>query len=215
MGFNRIFLIATISVLSVSLVLAYDPSPLQDICVADKDSKVFVNGVACKNPANVTADDFSFSGLDKAGNTTNKLGVAVNLVNVDKLPGLNTNALSVARIDYAPNGLNPPHTHPRATETLVVLEGSLFVGFVTTANKLYSKVLNAGDVFVFPIGLVHFQYNNGSCNAVGLASLSSQNPGTIRVANALFGTTPPISDDILAKALGVDKNIVDSIQSEF
>lgn len=149
------------------------------------------------------------------GNTSNKLGSAVNLVNVQKLPGLNTYGISLARLDYAPYGLNPPHTHPRATEILVVLEGSLYVSFVTTDNKLFAKVLNKGDVYVFPMGLVHFQYNYGTTNAVAFAGLSSQNPGVIRVADALFGTKPPISDDVLTKTLMVDKNTVDNILSKF
>ncbi|KAJ3697347.1 hypothetical protein LUZ61_001052 [Rhynchospora tenuis] len=211
----RIFLLIALFALSFSFSLGYDPSPLQDICVADKYSQVFVNGVACKNPNQATADDFYFPGLDNPGNTSNKLGSAVNLVNVEKLPGLNTLGISMARIDYAPYGLNPPHTHPRATEILVVLEGSLYVGFVTTDNKLFAKVLNKGDTFVFPIGMVHFQYNYGTTNAVAFAGLSSQNPGTIRVANALFGSKPPISDDVLTKTLMVDKKTVDYIQSQF
>ncbi|CAB4269043.1 unnamed protein product [Prunus armeniaca] len=32
--------------------------------------------------------------------------------------GLNTLGISLTRIDFAPNGLNPPHTHPRASEFL-------------------------------------------------------------------------------------------------
>jgi quercetin dioxygenase-like cupin family protein len=176
---------------------------------------VFVNGVACKDPNQITVDDFYFSGLDKPGNTSNKLGSAVNLVNVQKLAGLNTFGISLARLDFAPYGLNPPHTHPRATEVLVVLEGSLYVGFVTTDNKLFAKVLNKGDVYVFPMGLIHFQYNKGTTNAVAFASLSSQNPGVIRVADALFATKPPISDDVLTKTLNVDQNTVHYIQSQF
>ncbi|MBA0859708.1 hypothetical protein Goshw_009854, partial [Gossypium schwendimanii] len=35
---------------------------------------------------------------------------------------------------------------------------------------------NGGDVFVFPIGLIHFQQNVGKINAVAFAGLSSQNP---------------------------------------
>ncbi|WKA02855.1 hypothetical protein VitviT2T_021007 [Vitis vinifera] len=64
----------------------------------------------------------------------------------------------MVRIDYEPYGQNPPHTHPRATEIITVLKGTLYVGFVTsyTENHLISKVLNKGDVFVFPIGLIHF-----------------------------------------------------------
>ena len=123
----------------------------------------------------------------------------------------------MARVDYAPYGLNPPHTHPRATEILVVLKGTLYVGFVTSNpdNRLISKVLNKGDVFVFPISLIHFQLNVGHTNAVAIAALGSQNPGVITIANAVFGSNPPISADVLTKAFQLDKNVVDYLQSSF
>ncbi|WOL16229.1 germin-like protein 2-1 [Canna indica] len=167
----------------------------------------------------VKAEDFFFGGL-KPGNTTNKLGSSVNLVNVDKIAGLNTLGISLARIDFAPFGLNPPHTHPRATEILTVIEGELYVGFVTSnlnggGNKLFTKLLKKGDVFVFPQGLIHFQFNKGHTNAVAIAGLSSQNPGAITIANAVFGSKPPISDDVLAKAFQVDKKTVDWLQAQF
>ncbi|KAJ0975813.1 hypothetical protein J5N97_017778 [Dioscorea zingiberensis] len=60
--------------MSTSNSMAYDSSPLQDFCVADKNSQLFINGLVCKNPKLVSADDFSFSGLDIAGDTTNRLG---------------------------------------------------------------------------------------------------------------------------------------------
>ncbi|KAL6888622.1 hypothetical protein ACP4OV_009648 [Aristida adscensionis] len=131
---------------------ASDPSLLQDFCVADKTSPVHVNGFACKAAMDVAAEDFFFTGLHLAGNTTNKQGSAVTAANVAQIPGLNTMGISMVPIDYAPNGLNPPHTHPRATEILIVLEGSLYVGFVTSNpnNTLISKIIRKGDVFVFP-----------------------------------------------------------------
>ncbi|KAL9403144.1 hypothetical protein Peur_000116 [Populus x canadensis] len=202
--------------LSFSLALALDPSSLQDFCVADGDSNVVVNGLACKYPKNVQASHFSFSGLHLAGNTSNGVGSKVTAVNVVQIPGLNTLGISVARIDYAPSGINPPHTHPRASEILTVLEGSLEVGFVTSnpGNRLITKVLQKGDVFVFPINLVHFQRNVGKSNAVALAALSSQNAGVITIANAVFGTNPEIPDDILAKAFQLDKNQLYSLTVE-
>ncbi|KAJ9177414.1 hypothetical protein P3X46_012639 [Hevea brasiliensis] len=205
--------------LASSFASAYDPSPLQDFCVAIKDAKdgVFVNGKFCKDSMLVTANDFSFSGLNIAGNTSNQVGSNVTLLNVDKIPGLNTLGISLARIDFAPyGGLNPPHTHPRATEILIVLEGTLYVGFVTSnPNRLITKVLNAGDVFVFPIGLIHFQFNIGKTNAVAIAALSSQNPGVITIANAVFGSNPPINPDVLTKAFQLDKNVVNYLQKQF
>ena len=176
-----------------------------------------MNGKFCKDLATVTANDFFFPGLNIVGNTaTSKLGSSVNLVNVDKLPGLNTLGISLARLDFAPYGLNPPHIHPRGTELLVVMEGTLLVGFVTSnPNKLFTKVLNKGDVFVFPIGLIHFQFNIGKTNAVAFAGLNSQNPGLITIANAVFGSNPPINTDVLVKAFQLDKNVVDYLQKQF
>ncbi|VAI53155.1 unnamed protein product [Triticum turgidum subsp. durum] len=198
-------------------VAASDPSLLQDFCVADKTSQVRVNGLPCKDATEVVAEDFFFSGLHVAGNTANKQGSAVTAVNVAQIGGLNTMGISLVRIDYAPNGLNPPHTHPRSTEILTVLEGCLHVGFVTSnpENRHFTKVLTKGDVFVFPKGLVHYQFNNGNTHAVAIAALSSQNPGVITVANAVFGSEPAISDDVITKAFQVEKNTVDWIQAQF
>ncbi|GAU33315.1 hypothetical protein TSUD_165800 [Trifolium subterraneum] len=198
-----IYFLVCILALASSIAFAYDPSPLQDFCVAIQDPKdgVFVNGKFCKDPALVKAEDF-FKHIEPA-NTSNPLGSQVTPVAVDQLFGLNTLGISLARIDFAPKGLNPPHTHPRGSEILIVLEGTLYVGFVTSnqdKNRLFTKVLNKGDVFVFPIGLIHFQLNVGYGNAVAIAGLSSQNPGTITIANALFKSNPAISDEVLTKA---------------
>ncbi|XP_021809140.1 germin-like protein subfamily 1 member 11 [Prunus avium] len=184
----------------------------------DLDVLMFVNGKFCKDPKLANADDFFFSGLQIARSTQNPLGSTVTAVNVDQIAGLNTLGISLARIDFARNGLNPPHTHPRATEILLVLEGTLYVGFVTSNadnNRLFTKVLNKGDVFVFPIGLIHFQLNVGEGNAVAQAALSSQNPGVITIANAVFGSDPPINPEVLAKAFQVDNKAVEYLQKQF
>ncbi|XP_028785204.1 germin-like protein subfamily 1 member 13 [Neltuma alba] len=211
-----ISLIALLTLAS-SFASAYDPSPLQDFCVGVNDTKhgVFVNGKFCKDPKLVKADDFFFHIME--GNTSNPLGSQVTQVSVNEFPGLNTLGISLARIDYAPYGLNPPHIHPRATEVLTVLEGTLMVGFVASNqndNRLFTKVLNKGDVFVFPFGMIHFQLNVGHDNAVALSSLSSQNPGVITIAKAVFGSTPPISRDVLTKAFQVDQNIIAYLQKQ-
>ncbi|KAK8712844.1 hypothetical protein V6N13_148072 [Hibiscus sabdariffa] len=214
--------IQALSILALASPFAYasDPSPLQDFCVAINDPKdgVFVNGKFCRDPKLAKADDFYYSGLNVPRNTSNPVGSTVTPVNVAQIPGLNTLGISLARIDFAPNGgLNPPHTHPRATEILLVVEGTLYVGFVTSNidNRLITKVLYPGDVFVFPQGLVHFQFNVGNTNAVAFAGLSSQNPGVITIANAVFGSNPPINPDLLVKAFQLDKNVVKNLQSNF
>ncbi|GMN25875.1 hypothetical protein TIFTF001_001095 [Ficus carica] len=206
--------------LSAYIACAYDPGPLQDFCVAIDDPKhlLFVNGKFCKNPELVKAEDFFFRGLNIPRDTNNAVGSNVTLVNVDNLLGLNTLGVSLARIDYAPYGENPPHTHPRSTEILFVADGTLYVGFVSSnqdENRLFTKILYKGDVFVFPIGLIHFQFNIGKYPAVAFAGFGSQNPGTITIANAVFGSDPPINPEVLAKAFMLDKDVVEKLQKKF
>ncbi|CAH8385098.1 unnamed protein product [Eruca vesicaria subsp. sativa] len=219
MRFSQALILIAILALVVSLAEAYDPSPLQDFCVAIDDlNGVFVNGRFCKDPRRVNAEDFFFSGLNVPGNTNNQVGSNVTTVNVDQIPGLNTMGISLVRIDYAPYGQNPPHTHPRGSEILVLIKGKLYVGFVSSNqdnNRLFAKVLHPGDVFVFPIGMIHFQVNIGKVPAVAFAGLSSQNAGVITIANAVFGSNPPIYPEVLARAFQLDANIVKELQAKF
>ncbi|WCJ32012.1 RmlC-like cupins superfamily protein [Euphorbia peplus] len=204
----------------LTLVSAMDASPLQDFCVAVSDprSDITINGKFCKDPKLATANDFAYSGLHIPGDTNNNLGLNISVMNVDKIAGLNTLGLSLARKDYAPNGgLNPPHVHPRASEILIVVEGTFYAGFVTSNpnNLLISKVLKAGDVFVFPVGLIHFEFNIGDTDGVVISGLSSQNPGIITVPSAVFGSNPSINPNILTKAFQLDKNVVNYLQKTF
>lgn len=210
-------LLCCVLAVACAIAVASDPAPLQDFCVADLNSQVLVNGFACLDPKLVTADNFFLSGLDKPGNVSNLQGSAITPATVGQIPGLNTLGISLVRIDFAPWGIVSPHTHPRATEILVVIEGTLLVGFVTSNpdNKLITKVLQKGDVFVFPEGLIHFQQNVGPGNAFSFSGLSSQNPGVILVPDTVFGSTPHIATDVLAKAFQVDKSIVDQIEAKF
>ncbi|KAL1367638.1 hypothetical protein AAHE18_02G066200 [Arachis hypogaea] len=203
---KAIYFLVGLLTLASSFASAYDPSPLQDFCVAlnDTQNAVFVNGNIFKDLKVVVAEDF-FKHVDP-GNVVNKLGSNVTPVSVNELPGLNTLGISLARLDFAPKGLIPPHTHPRATEILTVVEGT---------NRLFTKVLNKGDVFVFPIGLIHFQLNVGYGNAVAISGLNNQNPGVITVANTVFGSTPPISPEVLTKAFQVDKKVINYLEKQF
>ncbi|XP_068657363.1 germin-like protein subfamily T member 2 [Aristolochia californica] len=208
--------------LIVCLTLAFlspchsDPDPLQDFCVADLDSKVLVNGFTCKPASTVTAQDFFFTGLAKQANTSaNPFGANVTSANVLSFPGLNTLGLSMNRVDYAPGGLNIPHSHPRATELVLVLQGRLFVGFVSTGNLLFSKVVRPGEIFVIPKGLVHFQYNVGKGKALAITVFNSQQPGAVLLSPTLFGSKPTIPGEILAKAFQIDEQLVNDIKSKF
>ncbi|CAH8382065.1 unnamed protein product [Eruca vesicaria subsp. sativa] len=198
----------------VSAVAMAESNMLQDVCVADLSNAVKVNGYTCKDTTQVTPEDFYFQGLATAGAAANtSTGSIVTGATVEKLPGLNTLDLSMSRIDYAPNGLNPPHIHPRASEIIYVLEGQLYVGFVTTAGKLVAKYINKGEVFVFPKGLLHFQKNIGrAAPASVIAAFDSQLPGTQSLVSSLFGA---LSDDILVQSFQFKPKLVKRIKSRY
>ncbi|KAJ8748478.1 hypothetical protein K2173_003374 [Erythroxylum novogranatense] len=198
-----------------SVAISYDPDSLQDICVANPSSGTKVNGFTCKPDANVTEADFFFNGIAKPGVINSTVGSLVTGANVEKIPGLNTQGVSLSRIDYAPQGLNPPHTHPRATEMIFVLEGELDVGFITTGNKLISKHVKIGEIFVFPRGLVHFQKNNEDKPASVISAFNSQLPGTQSLAMTLFASTPAVPDNVLTKAFQIGTKEVEKIKSRF
>jgi hypothetical protein len=68
-----------------------------------------------------------------------------------------------------------------------VLQGELYVGFVSTANQLFATTLNAGDVFVFPKALV--QGGGG-----GPLSSEQLEPGGAAGGARFSGSSPPVSD---------------------
>ncbi|KAE9611886.1 putative germin [Lupinus albus] len=105
------------------------------------------------------------------------------------------------------------HTHPHATEIVFVLEGQLDVGFITTANKLFSKAIKKGEIFVFPKGLVLNQKNIGDNLASVISAFNSQLPGTLSIAAALFTSTLTVPDYVIAKAFQIDTKLVDKIKT--
>jgi quercetin dioxygenase-like cupin family protein len=139
-------------------------------------------------------------------------------LNVNEWPGVNTLGVSMNRVDFAPGGTNPPHIHPRDTEVGFVTRGELLVGIIgshDSGDRYYSRVLRAGETFVIPRGLMHFQFNVGQGEATMVVSFNSQNPGIIFVPQTMFGSSPPIPTPVLAKALRVDADVVDLIKSKF
>ncbi|WOH04439.1 hypothetical protein DCAR_0623848 [Daucus carota subsp. sativus] len=212
MAFNRLLVLMAVAAICCNSVSA-DPDLLQDVCVADLTSTIKVNGYPCKEQ--VTPDDFFFAGLAVPGVINTTMGSAVTPASVMKLPGLNALGISMARIDYAGGGLNPPHLHPRASELAYVLEGELEMGFITTKDVLISKVCKKGEMFVFPKALVHYQKNNQKSPASLLVAFNSQFPGTQPIAPTLFGATPPVPDSVLSMAFQVDTPVVTNIKGKF
>lgn len=191
------------SLLIFSLLLATSHALVQDFCIADLSHPAGPAGYPCKKSASVTEDDFVFHGLAKAGNTTNIISAAVTPAFDGQFPGVNGLGVSIARLDLAVGGVIPLHTHPGGSEVLVVIQGTITAGLVSSfENKVYIKKLSKGDVMVFPIGLLHFQINSGKTPALGFVSFSTQNPGLQITDFALFKNDFPT--ELVAKTTFLD-----------
>ncbi|OVA09123.1 Germin [Macleaya cordata] len=193
-----------------------DPDPLQDYCIADTTTpqKFFINGSPCINPALAVPSHFKTSVLSKPGDTrANPFGFNVTLTNIKNMPGVNTQGLTMGRVDIAADGVVPLHWHPRASEMVLLLEGFVLVGFVDSSNRLFTQQLRPGDSFVFPRGLTHFLYNlDSSRPAWVLSGLNSQNPGAELVALVSFETKPQILDVVLRKTFQISEQDVQRIR---
>ncbi|KAH6812767.1 hypothetical protein C2S51_021785 [Perilla frutescens var. frutescens] len=179
-------------------------SPLKDFCVADFTSSLRLdNGFPCVDPAKVEVDNFFFSGLHLAGNLTNpgSTGTTYAVVYVNQIPGLNTQGMSIARVDIAVNGIIAPHYNLGSSQIVTVLEGSMEVGFVTSSPdyRHFRKVLEKGDVFGIPEGLVHYTRNVGAGNVVFLAALNTESPRTTYVPHVLLEANPGIDAGFLSR----------------
>ncbi|KAF8370136.1 hypothetical protein HHK36_005909 [Tetracentron sinense] len=174
-----------------SLLFSSSHASVLDFCVADLMGPIGPAGYSCKKPAKVTADDFVFSGLGIAGNTSNLIKAAVTPAFDAQFPGVNGLGISMARLDLAADGVIPLHTHPGASEVLVVVQGSICAGFISSANTVYFKSLKTGDIMTFPQGLLHFQLNSGGSPALAFVSFSSANPGLQILDFALFANDFP------------------------
>ncbi|XP_010543490.1 PREDICTED: germin-like protein subfamily 3 member 2 [Tarenaya hassleriana] len=200
----------------VYLTTSSDPDPIQDFCIPKPISshhhRHFSTSPPCKNSSEVTTEDFIFSGLKSAGKFS-QTGFATIPVSPLNFPGLNTLGMSFVRADFKVGAINPPHFHPRATEISHVVKGRVYSGFVDSDNRVYARVVEEGEIMVFPKGLVHFQMNVGDFPATVFASLNSQSPGVQKIPAAVFGSG--IDEELLVKAFGLSPKQIGTMKKRF
>ncbi|XP_062103364.1 germin-like protein 9-3 [Humulus lupulus] len=182
----------------VQMTMAGDPDILTDFVVPPNLSA-----------SKITGSFFTYTALRTIAAATT---FNVTKVSMSEFPALNGQSVSYAVLQYPVGTTNPPHVHPRSAELLFLFDGSLEVGFVDTTNKLYTQTLQAGDIFVFPKGLVHFQYNaDPKVFAVAVSAFGSANAGTSSLPKALFATD--IDDDALAISFKTDVATIQKLKA--
>ncbi|KAF0911530.1 hypothetical protein E2562_011160 [Oryza meyeriana var. granulata] len=189
----------------LALVMAGDPDILTDYVIP-----------ANSNADNITGDFFTFTGFRNATSMNMSMPMpnanfTVTKASMMEFPALNGQSVSYAMLMYPPGSVNPTHTHPRSAELLLVVAGALSVGFVDTTNKLYTQDLSVGDMFVFPKGMVHYQFNSGNQPAMALSAFGSAAAGVVQVPVTVFGTN--IDDEVLAKSFKTDVPTIQKLKA--
>lgn len=122
-------------------------------------------------------------------------GVLANRKNFPALIGLGV-AASVGFLN--PCGVNTPHTHPRTMEFLTIASGgNVKTGFIIQEegiNTDLTTILDQYEGAIFPVGSIHYEFNDSCQPAVFIAAFSTDDPGLSRVAQNFFGLNPDIVD---------------------
>uniref|UniRef100_A0A0D9XGZ6 Germin-like protein n=1 Tax=Leersia perrieri TaxID=77586 RepID=A0A0D9XGZ6_9ORYZ len=199
---SLLFLLLAISS-PLSLVMAGDPDILTDYVIP-----------ANTNADNITGDFFTFTGFRKLFDNASAPApenFTVTKATAAEFPALNGQSVSYATLVFPSGSINPPHTHPRAAELLLLVDGALSVGFVDTANKLFAQELAVGDMFVFPKGMMHFQFNSGNKPAMAISAFGSAAAGVVSVPVTVFGSG--IDDAVLAKSFKTDVATIQKLKA--
>ncbi|KAI3461121.1 hypothetical protein Pfo_017784 [Paulownia fortunei] len=200
MDFGKKTLFLLVTTLTIAqMALAGDPDILTDFILPP-------------NSPPVDGNFFTFTGFRSLVSAPIPPTFKVMKAALEQFPALNGQSVSYAVLMYPGGSVNPVHTHPRSAELLFLTQGTLEVGFVDTTNKLYTQTLQTGDVFVFPKGLVHFQYNADAKNpALAISAFGSANAGTVSLPNSLFNST--IDDSVLALSFKTDVATIQKLKS--
>ncbi|KAI7733427.1 hypothetical protein M8C21_003581 [Ambrosia artemisiifolia] len=159
------------------------------LCITTSgDPNILTDFVTLNNT--IDANYFTFIGMRQLVGGEYPTTFKALKVSMNEFPTLNGQSVSYAILEFPVGSINPVHIHPRASELMFLVSGSLQVGFVDTSNKLYKQSLQVGDIFVFPKGLLHFQYNNDTKEpALAISAFGSANAGTQSIPASVFNTS--------------------------
>ncbi|KAH7656652.1 Germin protein [Dioscorea alata] len=187
---------------------------VQDFCVGDLTGQENPAGYPCKNISKVTASDFYFPDFFTPHITfAPRFNVSATYGFTNNFPGVNGLGLSMVYFAIEVNSSVPSHAHPRANEVIIMLQGTILAGFISSDNKPYYKILQKGDVFIFPQDLLHFEVNVGNTTAKILAGFEGSSPGI--QGTTMSWASSDLSSEIIEKVFQLDQDVVEKVKEMF
>lgn len=197
----------------VKLVLLISSIFATSFMVQASDPDILTDFVLPPNTTLVDGNFFTFTSLREViSNPPTPSNYKGTQASMAEFPALMGQGVSLAVLQFPAGSINPPHTRPHSAGLMFLLEGSLEVGLIDTANNLYTQKLQAGDMFLFPKGLVHYQYNpSADMPVLAVAAFGCTNGGSVSVPAAVFGGG--VDDDILAESFKTDVTTIQKIKA--
>ncbi|KAF2663885.1 spherulin-1A [Microthyrium microscopicum] len=107
-------------------------------------------------------------------------------------------------------GFNTPHTHPRATEINIVVDGRLVADFTTgQGEKVIVNTVEKFQMTVFPQGVLHTEFNPDCTPATFVAGFNNEDPGVQQAAQTLFA----LQDEVVRATLG-NPEVIEGVDLE-
>jgi len=141
---------------------------------AELVSKLITAPTQVQRLALLNDSDFVFD-FTKGVGLAKGAGGEVTTANAADFPAVIGNGMAMAVATMEPCGMNTPHTHPRATEFLYVVNGTgLEIGFIEeNGARFVSNTVYPGQGSIFPKGSIHFQQNLGCDRLTFVAALNN------------------------------------------
>ena len=122
-------------------------------------------------------------------------------------PALVGNDVAMSIGILGPCGLNTPHTHPRAAEFNLAVNGTLRTGMVAgNQARFVMNDLKPGQATIFPQGAIHFEQNLGCDTVMFVAAFSDEDPGVSQLANQFFSLPVDIVEATMGDSMGQMKS---------
>lgn len=186
MRFLYIVSVSVSSVAAISQVRFFNNLNATDV-VAD----LFAGSESVNGTNNSTSNNITIPVRIQRGS-----GGSISAMNIENMPALLGQGMGITSIFLEPCAINLPHTHPRATEGLFVVEGDdILMGFVLeNGGKVFNNVLRRGMATFFPRGSIHFEINRSCKRAILLPVFNSEDPGVqTTLTNLLFNEDEVLS----------------------
>jgi quercetin dioxygenase-like cupin family protein len=152
---------------------------------------------------------FDFFAAIKKTSFVGKGGRAVG-ANANSFPAVieNNLAMTVGVINSC--GINPPHSHPRAAEFSLAVNGTFEAGFIAeNGARTVTTTLQQGQAILIPKGAMHWVVNLGCETVMFVGAFNHEDPGVLPIAPNFFG----ISEDVVSATLGgLDPKKIEAIK---